>query len=247
MKIPYLWLIIACAFGCSSSPDVISQATEDTFSVALPDAAQDVSQTSDAGPQCTSPTPFYAEWLDQCCECLVGTHCTSGACNDDCSCAAPGKSCALCTGATPVCRVENGEFVECVGCLTSEDCEDPAATCIENSCSSPPPTPPEIDGIPVTCQAGECWGTNGKCNGDTVQCKGGSQCITLELLFEGSVPDGVVDPGGHCQCKPTPGALPGTEQGNCPDDLICGPGPLSLLVSLLDGSINVPTHCYVEK
>ena len=247
MKIPYLWFIFAVALGCNDSSAPVTDAVPDTFSVQQPDSMTDSVAVEDIGPQCSTPTPFYAEWLDQCCECLVGTHCSSGACNADCTCAEPGQSCSLCTGATPICVEEDGQFVACVGCVTSDDCSDPDATCIENSCSSPPPTPPEIDGIPVTCQAGECWGTNGKCNGESVTCKGGAQCLTLDVLFDGSPPDNIADPGGHCACQPTPGALPGTESGTCPEGLLCGAGPLTLLVGLLDGSIDVPTHCYLDK
>jgi hypothetical protein len=248
MKVTQIWLVLIFVVGCSSSDNTPASTIEDdSFSVQQLDTASDISSQSDAGLQCAAPTPFFAEWLGQCCECLVGTHCSSGACNQDCTCAEPGQACSLCTGATPKCLEANGKFQECVACLTTEDCTDPAATCVSNTCTSPPPDPPEIDGIPVTCQAGQCWGVNGKCNGDTVVCKDGAECITLELLFNGEVPAGVIDPGGYCKCQPTPGALPGTEQGSCPEGLLCGSGPLNLLVKLLDGSISVPNHCFEDK
>jgi len=248
MKVAHIWLILTVFLGCSSSStSPAAVAEDDTFSVEQPDAGIDVGTVQDVGTQCSAPTPYYAEWISQCCECLVGTHCSSGACNQDCTCAEPGQACSLCTGATPKCLEEDGQFVSCVACLTTDDCSAADATCVNNTCTSPPPDPPKIDGIPVTCQAGACWGTNGKCNGDTVVCKDDAQCITLSLLFKGEIPGGVIDPGGHCECQPSAGALPGTEQGTCPDGLLCGPGPLSLLVALLDGSVDVPYHCYEDK
>ncbi|MGC4119651.1 MAG: hypothetical protein QM765_34785 [Myxococcales bacterium] len=164
---------------------------------------------------CSSPTPICnsGQWQCRSCQslgCPANSQCLpDGSCSTPCAgctsggscyetqdpghCGSGGQACAVCSGATPVCRLG-----VCVGCASASDCASPKPICNTGqwqcrSCQ-------EIGCLSGTCQA------DGSCAGACSGCVAGGNCFPIDALHCGPA-------GGACAtCS---GATPLCSNGVC--------------------------------
>jgi hypothetical protein len=208
--------------------------------------------------ECTGDTPFLFE--EECVECLTNGDCSSGSCNTDShECVAASDECGQCNDDYPVCLELQGDTY-CVQCTDDTHC-DAGCTCDTQlyACSGDCVVAGseqcggdtgETCPNGLVCQNSLCVDPTGACDGVTVMCPGGNQCVSLLELLMGGGGGGAlpIPPGmgggipGICGC--TPGAndcasgIPCTEMtgggGACVD---CGP------LAMLNGGIEKVLMC----
>jgi hypothetical protein len=143
------------------------------------------------------------------------------------------SACFQCPADQPHCLIVDSNALGCVECLGDAHCTGNDECSSNHDCSPPPPPSPSHKDVEWLCQAGECWGKDGRCLVDEVPCKDGAECVTLESIFGYPPLDEDKDPGGWCACA----------EGTCPDQQTCGPGALAILAALVGGNASVPNTC----
>jgi hypothetical protein len=174
--------------------------------------------TCEAG-ECTGDTPYLVD--DECVQCLNNDHCPEGNCNTDSNTCVPAdEECGQCNEDYPVCLELQGDTY-CVQCTDDAHC-DAGCTCDTQlyACSGDcvvagaeqcGADTGETCPSDLVCENSLCIDPTGACDGVTVMCPGGNQCVSLlELLMGGAGGGGQLPlpPGsgggipGVCGCNP---------------------------------------------